>query len=120
MDELLEVMWLELAEVVLETEVDEETHSDQVPVAEEEEEEADEVFLADVALLEAVLKTELEVAHSDQVGSTEEEEEVFTAGVLVVVLEEVHDSQPSAETRPAMAPTVAIENFILIELEVLN
>jgi len=44
--------------------------------------------------------------------------EVLAAGVLEVV--ELHAAQVSAEATPAMAATVAIENFISIDFEVVN
>jgi len=65
-------------------------------------------------VLELVALT-LALVHADQLAS-EELEEVIAAGVLdVVVLEELHASQESAEATPAMTATVATENLILID-----
>lgn len=61
----------------------------------------------------------LELVQAVQVGSYEEVE-VLTAGVLEVVLDELHAAQVSAEATPAMAATVATENFILNDFEVVN
>ena len=58
----------------------------------------------------------LELPHADQVAGSEE---VLIAGTLEVVLEELHSAHDSAEAMPATAATVATENFILIEVEVL-
>lgn len=40
--------------------------------------------------------------------------------MLEVVLEEPHAAQVSAEATPAIAATVATENFILVELKRVN
>ena len=79
--------------------------------------ELDEVILAEeeVEVLEAEV---LELPHADQVAGSEDEDEVLTAGTLDVVLEELHAAHVSAEATPAIAATVATENFILIESEV--
>ena len=74
-----------------------------------------------------ILETEAEVVlelvalalvQAVQLGSTEEVAEV-AAGVLEVVVE-LHAAQVSAEATPAMAATVATENLILIDFEVVD